>query len=115
MINVDILGTEYKVSLNKIKELDRLQCDGFCDQYSKEISIRPQKSIMLEDEESTDFEKMIRQNSVTMHELIHAHLFEAGLRLYSEDETLIEALTVLIPKITEAHNNLITKIREEDE
>ena len=68
---------------------------GECDRYTKTIKIN-KEYFASEDAEYSAILKTER------HEIIHAFLHEAGLDCYSEDETLVDALAVLIPKMVSA-------------
>lgn len=75
-MTINILGTEYTVTLATEQAEPRLEdCDGFCDETTKEIVVenykrgRPGSKGKLELQE----QKNLR------HEIVHAFLFESGL------------------------------------
>lgn len=88
---IDVLGTMYEIICcdSCLMEDDNI---GECDRYNKIIRINQeyfsQKNVNI----NAKFKTM-------RHEIIHAFLHEAGLDCYSEDEILVDALAVLIPKI----------------
>ena len=91
-MKVNVLGTPYNVIFDDKTDTDKY---GICERYSKEIFIYC-KSFTGEDtckcvEKAMD--KTIR------HELFHAIFHEAGLDEYCEDETLVDCLAILYPKI----------------
>ena len=91
-MKVNILGTPYNVIFDDKTDTDKY---GICERYSKEIFIY-RKSFIGEDtckcvEKTMD--KTVR------HELFHAIFHEAGLDEYCEDETLVDCLAILYPKI----------------
>lgn len=91
-MKVNILGTTYEVVFDNNTDTDRY---GDTERYAKEINIY-RKSFTGEDTcKCVDkaIEKTLR------HELFHAIFHEAGLDCYCEDETLIDCLAILYPKI----------------
>lgn len=89
---VNILGTAYELIYCSEKEMDDKEYTGECDCYRKTIKIN-REYYMREDVALSAMFKTIR------HEITHAILHEAGLDCYTEDETLVDALAILIPKI----------------
>lgn len=69
MSKINVLGTEYNIKLikEKDKEMIKEECDGYCDQFNKEI-------VVLEDE------SIKYTTHVIKHELIHAFLCECGMQ-----------------------------------
>ena len=47
----------------------------------------------------------VYDNNVLRHEIIHAFLYESGLRNYSADETLVDWLAAQFPKMFAAFEN----------
>ncbi len=90
---IDILGTEYTVErIERNDYLIKNDVDAYVDFSTKTIIIDKQEPL----------ENGIRGWStyrLFMHEVIHAYFFEAGHTKYTQDENLIEALVVLIPKL----------------
>jgi len=98
----DILGTAYDIVCCSSSAMEDADNIGECDRYTKVIRINQdyfnQKDV-----------KIGAKYKTMRHEIIHAFLHEAGLDCYSEDEILVDALAVLIPKIM-----LCSKIVEDE-
>lgn len=97
---VNILGTEYNVEFNH----ENKESDGEAFFYEKRIEIKPIQGMLNAD--STIAEKEKRQKEVFRHELLHCTLFESGNSDYAYDEKLIEALSILTPKIFKVFQEL---------
>ena len=95
MKKVNILGTEY--NLVEDDSLVKLNIDGMCKEYTKEISIRPTLDMLCEDESEEDKKK--RTKEVLRHEIIHAFFSESGLDDYSLNEQLVNWLAIQFPKM----------------
>ena len=54
------------------------------------------------DKFAREYEKNMRYREVLRHELIHAFFSIAGLDGYSNDETLVDWLAVMYPRMTSA-------------
>lgn len=91
-MKVNILGTQYNVIFDKETKSDKY---GVCERYAKEITIYNQP--FTGDDTAKCVERAIEQT--LRHELFHAIFHEAGLDEYSEDETLVDCLAILYPKI----------------
>ena len=102
---INILGTKYTIykDVETEKEPRLKENYGFCDYCTKEIYIS--KDTKLEDEYSMknlqDFE-----NKVIRHEIIHAFLYESGLRensnriiAWAENEEMVDWIAIQSPKI----------------
>ena len=98
---VNILGTEYKEIVDE--ELGN-SCDGYCDCYDKSIVIKAPEQLL--DENETMERKNRRKNEVILHELIHAYMDESGLTYYSSDETLVEWIAQMFPKILKSYQEV---------
>lgn len=91
-MQINVLGTYYEiffVSENSMEDRDNI---GECDRYSKAIRIN-------EDYFKQDNVKIGAKRKTVRHEIIHAFLHEAGLDCYAEDEILVDALAILMPKM----------------
>lgn len=89
---VAVLGETYWIWFDDVTETDRY---GDCDRYAKEINIYLKT---FDNEDSCKcIDKVI--DKTVRHELIHAIFHEAGLDEYAEDETLVDCLAILYPKI----------------
>jgi len=110
-IKVNILGTNYEILFKSIDEEPRLKENwGFTDFYTKEIYITD--DIEKETENSCknlfDF-----KNKVMRHEILHAFLYESGLRensygspAWAENEEMIDWFATQIPKIVKVYKEL---------
>lgn len=81
-MKINVLGTEYAILVKKYDEdeiFDRESCDGYCDNYSKEIvlcDMKTQKGWEHETEKTCE----VAQKQNLRHEIVHAFLNESGLR-----------------------------------
>ena len=89
---IHVLGTPYTINNDHDTVTDRY---GDCERYAKEINIYHKS--FEGDDTCKCVEKVI--NKTIRHELFHAIFHEAGLDEYSEDETLVDCLAILYPKI----------------
>jgi hypothetical protein len=97
-MNFNVLGTDYLLKIIESEDRDQFpdlseEMDGYCNYYTKEIVV------VKDDSDTQGHEEYVDQ--VIRHELIHAYLFESGLHDYSMDETLVDWLSIQIPKIAE--------------
>lgn len=98
---VNILGTKYEVVIQSESENPKLkECDGICEQYSKQIVLNDcsttEKNVMRVD----NFDEY--KKKVARHEVIHAFFGESGLRNnsdFAENETLVDWFAIQSPKI----------------
>lgn len=93
---VNILGTEYKITLKELKDSD---VDGFTDYTEKAIVIRSDNY-----NEVVNFEWL--QKKQLRHELIHAFMAESGLQAnwehiqkFGHDETTVDWIAIQYPKM----------------
>lgn len=93
----NILGTEYDIR----HDLKDNETDGITCLYAKEIKIRPLED-MLNEEECTEKEKILRREQVIRHELLHAYFFEAGMSKWAYDEKLVDFLAIQFPKMVKS-------------
>ena len=104
-MTIDVLGTTYNICFDTIDK-DNL---GECDRYDKIIRL----NLVYFQEPENNF-KAIYQT--LKHEILHAFFHEAGLDCYAEDETLCDALAVLMDKaymaIVDAIQIIIDNTRE---
>ena len=101
---VNILGQEYTLHTETEKENPKLKDNvGLCEVFSKRIIL--DTSVADNDPDTVEnveeyFHKVLR------HEAFHAILFEAGWTDYYHDESLVDALATLYPKIESIMNEL---------
>lgn len=110
-MNADILGTNYTIILSNEDKDPRLKDNwGFCDFHTKQIKIRD--DIAKETQDSCknlqDFKK-----KVIRHEIIHAFLYESGLRensnktyAWAENEEMVDWIAIQFPKLLKVYNKL---------
>ena len=91
-MRLNILGTDYEFCMCSSKEMSDSDNLGECNRYTKTIKINDGYFLR----EGVEYEAEIK---TIRHEIIHAIFHEAGLDCYAEDEILVDALAVLIPKI----------------
>lgn len=92
---INILGTGYELIIDGKEQMQDEDNYGECDRYTKVIRINKDA---FEGENLTKNIKGVIDKTIR-HELFHAIFHEAGLDCYAEDEILVDALAVLIPKI----------------
>ncbi len=106
-MKANILGVEYKIVFSLLADDRCLKtCDGYCDNYKKEIHVR-----IYTDEEKQD-DRMTKDldvynKEVLRHEIVHAFLYQSGLHhnsmqyssAWSENEEMVDWIAVQFPKI----------------
>lgn len=95
---IKILDTAYQFFVGS-EGLEQQNLDGVCRCYSKQIQLRPMDKMLGPLDSMED--KRTRFCEVLRHELIHAFFFEAGLGDYCDDETLVDWLARMVPKLVE--------------
>ena len=78
-MKVNVLGTEYEISAESIKNDE---ADGTCDFYSKRITYRDPKE--YENDPMTVERPDLYTDKIIRHEIVHAFLFESGLDASTE-------------------------------
>ena len=110
-IKVNILGTNYEIIFKNTDEETRLKENwGFTDFYAKEIYITDD----MEKETENSCKNLIDfKNKVMRHEILHAFLYESGLRensnssiAWAENEEMIDWFAIQIPKIVKVYKEL---------
>lgn len=108
---VKILGTTYKImSKNEDKEPRLIKNWGFTDFHTKEIYLRDD----IDEEKEDDCKNLIDfKNKVMRHEILHAFLYESGLRensygspAWAENEEMIDWFAIQFPKLLEVYKKL---------
>lgn len=100
---IEILGSQYWIIFTDIMQDNDNY--GECDRYSKTIKIN--KNAFEGEGLTANIQGVI--DKTVRHELFHAIFHEAGLDCYAEDETLVDALAILFPKIKQ----LIEEVQDE--
>lgn len=96
MNTINILGTEYQVLFQTEKQNPKLKDNnGLCEIFDQKIIL----DISQKNDPDVFDNVEAFYNKVLRHELFHAILAEAGLWDYCHDETLVDALAMLYPKI----------------
>ena len=99
---VNVLGTEYAVSLVSEQDEPRLKdYDGFCDETTKEIVVVKYKR----GEPGSKGKLELQEQKNIRHEIIHAFLFESGLAENSPwalNEEMVDWIAKQGPKIIKA-------------
>lgn len=108
---INVLGTNYKIFFKNEQQEERLEVNwGFCDFHTKEIYVRDDI-----DKESKDSCKNLIdfKNKVLRHEILHAFLYESGLRensdkapSWAENEEMVDWFAIQIPKIVKIYKEL---------
>ena len=111
MQKANVMGTIYKIYFKSENKESRLKnVWGFCDFHTKEIMIRDDIEKETEDtcKNLIDF-----KNKVLRHEIIHAFLYESGLRenskgsmAWAENEEMVDWIAIQFPKILEVYKTL---------
>ena len=108
---IEVLGTLYKIIFINDNEEPRLKENwGFTDFHTKEIFIHDD----IEEETKDSCKNLIDfKNKVIRHEIIHAFLYESGLRensdnspAWAENEEMIDWFAIQIPKIVKIYEEL---------
>ena len=106
-----ILGTKYKLFVKSEKEEPRLVENwGFCDYIAKEIYIRDD----IDKETKDSCKNLVSfKKKVLRHEIIHAFLFESGLRensfksfAWAENEEMVDWIAIQFPKLLKIYKEL---------
>lgn len=108
---ISVLGTNYKIIVQNEDKEPRLKENwGFCDFHTKEIYLR--NDLGVETEDGSKNEKDFK-NKVIRHEILHAFLFESGLRensgrcsAWAENEEMVDWFAIQIPKIVKLYEEL---------
>ena len=95
---VNVLGTVYAIETRKWNDDRKLhEALGYVEQYSKKIIL---KDIFPDCMTVEDVDQLRRE--VARHEIVHAFFFESGMSEWAEDETLVEWVAVMLPKLAAA-------------
>lgn len=103
-MKVNVLGTDYEISI-KTEEQDSMLHNlyGYCDVSTKKIVILDY-SVFKDDKSMGDLKELHRQT--LRHELIHAFLYESGLRgsshnceCWAINEEMVDWIAIQFPKL----------------
>ena len=108
---INILGTKYKIIFKSDKYEVRLKENwGFTDFHTKEIYIRDD----IEKETNNSCKNLVDfKNKVLRHEILHAFLYESGLRenstssmSWAENEEMVDWFAIQFPKLLKVYEEL---------
>lgn len=104
MSEVDILGTRYKFIVVKDEDfpISRDGGDGGVTKFEEKEIIVNKDTDCLND-----------LNRIVRHEIIHAFLYECGLREYTDNELLVDFLAYQIPKMVKIFKEIEFKCEED--
>lgn len=111
MLKINVLGTKYKIIVkNDIEEIRLKENWGFTDFHTKEIYIRDD----IDRETKDSCKNLIDfKNKVLRHEILHAFLYESGLRensfgspSWAENEEMVDWFAIQMPKIFKVYKEL---------
>ncbi len=99
---VNVLGTEYTISFVSEQDEPRLKdCDGFCDETTKEIVVENYKR----GEPGSKGKLELQEQKNLRHEIVHAFLFESGLAEnsdWAQNEEMVDWVAKQGPKLMKA-------------
>lgn len=99
---ISVLATDYTVHFIPEGEETRLKdCDGFCDETTKEIVVENYKRGEMGSKGNLE----LQEQKNLRHEIIHAFLFESGLAENSEwaqNEEMVDWIAKQGPKLIKA-------------
>ena len=110
-MKINVLGTEYKIIIKSIEDDIRLKNNwGLTDTYTKEIIIAND----VDKETNESCRNLFKfKNKVIRHEIIHAFLYESGMKECSnatqswvENEEMVDWFAIQIPKIYKIYKEL---------
>lgn len=111
-MTVNILGTEYTITVKKYEEdeaFERLSIDGYCDGHIKAIVVCDMSTYKgWENEPPETIE--ISQKQTLRHEIVHAFFSESGLAdssnptlgAWAKNEEMVDWIALQGPKIYKA-------------
>lgn len=104
-MKVNVLGAEYSVTVtNDGKEPRLIDCDGMCDETTREILAEDYQNKVNDDlSAKRDLEHQTKK--VIRHEIVHAFLFESGLAEnspWAQNEELVDWVAIQGPKLIKA-------------
>lgn len=102
---VNVLGTEYEVLMGN-ETLDKKLKDkaGYMDWSAKRICLNEDN--LKKGKDSLENVHLFA-NDVLRHEIVHAFIEESGLRDPYQDETIVEWIAKMAPKILECANTIV--------
>lgn len=103
-MKIDVLGAEYTLAVIRGSKEPRLKdCDGFCDETTKEMLVENYEDSKGEPNRKQNL--LVQTNKVKRHEIIHAFLFESGLAEnsgWAQNEEMVDFFAIQFPKLLKA-------------
>lgn len=103
-MKIDVLGVEYTLTVIRGSKEPRLKdCDGFCDETTKELLVENYEDSKGEPDCKQNL--LVQTNKVKRHEIIHAFLFESGLAensYWAQNEEMVDFFAIQFPKLLKA-------------
>ena len=100
-MKIDVLGAEYTLTVIRGSKEPRLKdCDGFCDETTKEMLVENYED--SKGEPNCKQNLLVQTNKVKRHEIIHAFLFESGLAensSWAQNEEMVDFFAIQFPKL----------------
>ncbi len=108
-MTVNVLGTEYTVTVKKYKDdeaFERRSIDGYCDGYTKQIVVCDITTWPGWEHESPETAQK-SQKETLRHEIVHAFFAESGLMdsaviydsAWSKNEEMVDWIAIQGPKL----------------
>lgn len=99
-MKLDILGTQYDFSLsNAKKDAGLIDNGGYCDGFAKRIVIN---DYYIENDPNSIQDIPAYDRKVRRHEIVHAFLYESGMTHWAENESMVEWIAVMVPRMIRA-------------
>lgn len=103
-MKINVLGAEYTLTVCQGSKEPRLKdCDGFCDETTKELLVENYED--SKGEPNCKQNLLLQTNKVKRHEIIHAFLFESGLAensYWAQNEEMVDFFAIQFPKLLKA-------------
>lgn len=103
-MKINVLGAEYTLIVSRGSKEPRLKdCDGFCDETTKELLVENYED--SKGEQNCKQNLLVQTNKVKRHEIIHAFLFESGLAensSWAQNEEMVDFFAIQFPKLLKA-------------
>lgn len=103
-MKIDVLGAEYTLAVIRGSKEPRLKdCDGFCDETTKEMLVENYEDSKGEPNRKQNL--LVQTNKVKRHEIIHAFLFESGLAEnsgWAQNEEMVDFFAIQFQKLLKA-------------
>lgn len=102
-MKIDILGTEYTLTVGDDDKRLGEYCDGLCDDTTKELLVKNYKDDRDDPTSKKNLDVQVKKN--VRHEIIHAFLFESGLAEnspWAQNEEMVDFFAIQFPKIMKA-------------